>query len=147
MILSEYFNYMGIKLLILLAVYVLVLVAISLDLWSGISKAKRKGKCLRSDGLQETTKKIGRYFNVLFIFAILDLLQMLVVFSFKDYDTLLSVPILPFFTFLVAAFLIFTEALSIYENRSDKKNKEQDKKTAETIGKVVRKVREEKNNF
>jgi len=147
MILSDYFNYMGIKLLILLVVYVLVLVAISLDLWSGISKAKRKGKCLRSDGLQKTTNKIARYFNLLFIVAVLDFLLMLIVFLFREYDTLLAVPILPVFTFIAACFLIFTEARSIYENRSDITDKEKDKKTVTIIKRTAKRIKEEKNNF
>ena len=110
-------------------------------LWSGISKSKRSGKCLRSDGLQKTTSKIARYFNLLFIVAVLDFLLMLVVFLFKEYNTLLAAPILPVFTFIAAAFLIFTEARSVYENRSDKYQKEQDKKTAEKIVKTVKTIR------
>ena len=125
---------------ILAIVYVLVFFVIMLDLVSGVSKAKRRGKLRSSYALRKTVDKLVRYFSMLLVITAIDVVQMLAV-SQWDLATGHQIPCLPFLTFLAAMFVGFIELKSIYEN-SDEKEQARIEDAADDITKLVAKFPE-----
>lgn len=125
---------------ILAVVYVLVFFVVMLDLVSGISKAKRRGKLRSSYALRKTVDKLVRYFSMILVITAIDTVQMLAV-SQWDLATGHRIPCLPFLTFLAAMFVGFIELKSIYEN-SDEKEQARIEDAADDISKLVAKFPE-----
>lgn len=107
------------QMLMLTAVYMLVLVMIFLDLWSGVRKARQRGELRSSYGYRETVKKIAQYYNTLFCVTVIDVIQMLAVWQF-DRQAGHHLPVLPALTFAYAIFIGLIEVKSIYEKSEDK---------------------------
>ena len=57
---------------ILLGIYILVLLMIFADLWSGVRKAKRIGEARTSYGYRRTISKMAQYYNILIACTIVD---------------------------------------------------------------------------
>lgn len=53
-------------------IYLMVLLAIMADLWSGVRKAKKNGIARSSYGFKRTVDKIARYYNVLLALTVVD---------------------------------------------------------------------------
>jgi hypothetical protein len=136
-VLVDFLKVMSFKALILAVVYMLVLVLIFLDLWSGVRKAKQKNMYISSYGFRKTISKIARYFNVLFAVTIIDVMQMLAIFEIKQGGAMPFIPVLPIFTFLAAIFIGVIEIKSIYE-KSDQKEKAKAAETAKIIGETLK---------
>ena len=130
--LSEFLNYLGLKVLVLVFVYVVVLLLIFADLWSGIRKAKQRNEYISSYGLRKTVRKTARYFNMLIAITAIDVIQMLAIFEFQKYDTLMFLPVIPILTFLAAFFVGVIEVKSIFE-KSEQKDKAKAADTAKFI--------------
>lgn len=92
--------------LILALFYLCVLVAILIDLISGIEKAKRKGLLRTSYGFRRTINKIKDYYSVLMLFTLADIIASI-------WFTM------PFFTAIGAIGIVLIEARSVYENKKD----------------------------
>ena len=107
-----------VQLIIIAVVYLFVMVAIFLDLWAGIRKAKAIGEFRSSYGLRKTVGKIGDYYNMLFVVTIIDALQMLLV-MLLNYHTNTLLPILPFLTFGGGIFACVIEGKSIVRNTEE----------------------------
>lgn len=107
------------QMMMLLLVYSLVLLVIFLDLWAGVRKAKARGEYRSSFGYRKTVDKIGKYFNMLFVITVIDVIQMLAIWEMNE-QTSHSLPIIPFLTFIGAMFVGFIELKSIYEKNEDK---------------------------
>jgi hypothetical protein len=139
--LTNFFNLLSLKLTFVVVIYVLVLLLVSLDLWSGIRKAKhrgeykgffrkhkqrektsKQGEYISSYGLQKTVNKVARYFNMLFAVTVIDIMQMLAVYKMEYDNVFVFLPILPIFTFLAGIFIGIIEIKSIYE-RAEQKDK------------------------
>ena len=133
-ILSEFIRAFGTKAAFIAIVYVLVLILIMLDLWSGVMKSKRKKDYISSYGLQKTLNKIARYYNMLFAITVIDVIQMIAIYYSQHNGSVMFLPIIPLFTFFAAIFIGVIEAKSIYE-KAEQKDKA---KSAE----VVRFIRE-----
>lgn len=125
-----------VQLIIIAVVYLFVMVAIFLDLWAGIRKAKASGEFRSSYGLRKTVGKIGDYYNMLFIVTIIDALQMLLV-MLLNYHTNTLLPILPFLTFGGGIFACVIEGKSIYEKKSDK-DKAKVAETAKALSEILK---------
>ena len=125
---------------VLAIVYVLVFFVVMLDLISGISKAKRRGKLRSSYALRKTVDKLVRYFSMVFAITAIDVVQMLAI-SQWDLATGHKIPCLPFLTFIAAMFVGFIELKSIYEN-GDAKEQARIEDAADDIGKLVAKFPE-----
>ena len=99
-------NYEGLKSLsfILVIFYAAVLVAIFVDLVSGVDRAKREGMKRCSDGFKRTIYKIKDYYSMLLLFTIIDVVASI-------WFTL------PFFTAVGTIAIIFVEGKSVYENK------------------------------
>lgn len=95
------------KLELVFAMWIIVLVAIIIDLISGLRKASQLGEIHTSYGFRRTVSKLIQYYAVLCFAFMFDLIA-----SF-------FVP-LPYFTFLATFFLVFIEAKSVFEKGQDK---------------------------
>ena len=107
------------QLVILFIIYILVAVAIFLDLWAGVRKAKARGEYRSSTGLRKTVAKFCSYYNMLLAITVIDILQMLVV-GLLDFEYGYTVPVIPIITAVGASFIGFIEVKSIFENNADK---------------------------
>lgn len=105
------------QLFLLAAIYIIVLVLIFLDLWSGVRKAKRAGQYRSSFGLRETVKKMASYFNMLLAVTCIDALQGLAVHTLADR---VNLPLFPFFTLGAAIFVGVIEVKSMLEKTEQK---------------------------
>lgn len=97
------------ELIITLVPYIIVLVAMIVDFISGVAKARSAGVARVSTGYRRTGRKFLEYFSILLLATLLDVL-----FSIIEPFSL------PFFTFLVAAFLVFCEVVSVREKTESK---------------------------
>ena len=108
---------------ILLGEYILVLFAIAADLWSGLRKAKERGEARTSYGLRRTVDKLSRYYNFMFAFTVMDLMQMLAAWYLTTcYD--FTIPLFPAITLVGSLSLGAIELKSIYEKSDDKTRKD-----------------------
>lgn len=62
---TQDYNGMMIKGLIVTFVWLLVAIMIALDLYAGVGKAKQAGEMRSSEGYRRTTKKIKEYYMVM----------------------------------------------------------------------------------
>lgn len=99
-------NYEDLKSLtfILVIFYAAVLVAIFVDLVSGVDRAKREGRMRCSDGFKRTIYKIKDYYSMLLLFTVIDVVASI-------WFTL------PYFTAIGTISLILIEGKSFYENK------------------------------
>ena len=109
------------SLMIVLICYISDIGFILSDLWAGIRKAKARGEVIISYGLRKTVEKSSKYFNLHLVFTLIDIVQMLVCWHLNTYSSY-NMPILPFFTVVVAIGIGVIEGKSIYE-KGDAKDK------------------------
>lgn len=123
-------------LMIVVIACLLVIMAMGLDLISGLNKAKQRGELRSSWGLKRTLSKFISYIGSLLIAAGVDLIMHLCHFAqILHFYLLESVPIT---TCIVAIFLMVVEFLSIRE-KADEKTKTEIKRVAELVAQVVSK--------
>lgn len=103
------------QLIILAIIYMVVLLFVALDLWSGVRKARRAGEYRSSLGLRRTVDKLAKYYNLLLVISLVDALQMLGLCLCGA-----SLPLIPILTLIAAGFIGFIEGKSIFEKASDK---------------------------
>lgn len=124
------------QLLTLVCIYILVLLVVFLDLWSGIRKAKKRKEFRSSYGLRKTVEKLAGYFNLLLVLTVIDAMQMLAVYHLNP-QIAFNIPIIPVITFIGAIFIGIIECKSIYEKADDKdKGKYQD--AAKLAGEIMK---------
>ena len=115
-------------------VMVIVLMAMVIDLLSGINKARQNGKMRTSWGLKRTINKFIMYEGSLLIAAGVDVLMHAShLYDLLHLDAIRGVP---FVTCLVGAFLCVVEFMSVHES-ADTKTKKEWADTARLIGQVV----------
>lgn len=103
----------------LFGIYIMVLIAIMADLWSGVRKAKRNGIVRSSYGFKRTVDKISRYYNVLLALSVVDAMQMASIWYLETYYHY-NCPMFPFVTLIGAIGVCLIEIKSIYEKAEDK---------------------------
>lgn len=99
--------------------YLLVLAAAIADMASGIRKAKRKGQATRSRALRRTIDKLLRYYNLLAILTIVDIMQIAATLYLRATEGY-ALPSIPLFTLTGSIGIALIEVKSIMENGSDK---------------------------
>ena len=104
---------------ILLGIYILVLLMIFADLWSGVRKAKRIGETRTSYGYRRTISKMAQYYNLLIAGSIVDSIYGLLCWYLENYYQT-SLWLFPFITFIIALVLCLIEIKSIREKAEDK---------------------------
>jgi hypothetical protein len=108
-----------VSLWLLFGIYILVLVAIMADLWSGVRKAKQNGIARSSYGFKRTIDKIARYYNVLLALSVVDAMQMASIWYLEVYYGY-KVPMFPVISLVGAIGICLIEIKSIYEKAEDK---------------------------
>ena len=96
---------------IILAMWVMMCVAVCVDLWAGTDSAKARGEKIYSGGLRRTFAKLGDYWRIQVMALIFDLIG-----SCIDWYTL------PFASMLVTAAIVLIEGRSVWENEKAKKS-------------------------
>lgn len=97
--------------LVMALAYLLVLGAVAIDTLTGVAKAHRIGRKIKSSILRRVFSKLLVYYGLILMFTFLDILLFLV-----DVELRLSLPELPYLTTLGCIGAIATEGWSIWEN-------------------------------
>lgn len=119
---------------IVVVAMIVVLIAMSIDLASGVYKAKLRGEVRSSEALKRTLSKFIAYEGGMMIAAGVDLLFHLSnVVALFHLDAIHGVPVI---TCLVGVFLLVVEFVSIRE-KADKKIKREMKDAAELISQIL----------
>lgn len=142
----DIFNTMFPQFAILIIVYIVVLIAIFLDLLSGIKKAKLNGEHTTSYGYRRTVNKIISYYLFLFGMTLIDVLQMLTICQINERCSC-RIPLIPIITYLTGIFVVFIEIKSVYENHDKKmrNNLENGAKTAADGMRIILKLAKDKD--
>ena len=114
-------------------IYLMVLLAIMADLWSGVRKAERNGVVRSSYGFKRTVDKIARYYNVMLALTVVDAMQMGSLWYLEKYYSY-HWPIFPIVTLIGAIGICLIEIKSIYEKAEDKVRIEN---VANMAGKII----------
>lgn len=117
-LLNDDYSTLRFKLAIVAIMWLMVTIAVALDLISGYRKAKERREARTSYGLRRTVTKAVLYYAL-----------MLFAFMFDCIGTFFYP--LPYVTFIAAAFLIFIEARSILEKAHDKDKRKLNKSLEE----------------
>ncbi|MCD8173822.1 MAG: hypothetical protein LUD76_10280 [Alistipes sp.] len=104
---------------LIVAAYFLAVVAVLLDLRSGIHKAKLRGEFRRSLGFRRTFLKFNQYGNSLLILTVIDFMQMVFIKALNG-QIAVNFPVLPVATFVGCLGVCIVEYRSIKENAEDK---------------------------
>lgn len=113
---------------------IIVLVAMMLDLVSGLNKAKQRGELRSSQALKRTLNKFIAYEGGMLIAAGVDaLMHMSQLVSLFSLDAIYGVPVV---TCLVGVFLLVVEFISIRE-KADKKIKTQMNDAAKLLTEIL----------
>ena len=96
--------------------WIMVVVAIIIDLISGVHKAKLRGELRTSDGFKRTVSKFVLYYSALTIAFLADCIVNYVIFAYNNF-----IPEIPYFTIVLSLFLIvFVEGKSVIEKANEK---------------------------
>ena len=105
--LNKDYEVLTIKLELIIIMWVVVLIAIIIDLVSGLRKATLLGEIHTSYGFRRTVSKMVQYYGLLCFAFMFDVLASLVL-------------TLSYFSMLASFFLVFIEAKSVLEKAQDK---------------------------
>lgn len=108
------------KLELIIIMWLIVFVAIAIDLIAGLRKATLLGELHTSYGFRRTVSKAVQYYGLLCFAFLFDVLSSLVS------------PI-PYFTMLSACFLVFIEAKSVFEKAHEKDRRKLNKNLKDII--------------
>lgn len=126
----------SILLKMVITVMLLVLMAMIIDLGSGLYKAKQRGDLRTSEALKRTLTKFISYEGGLVIAAMVDMLiNMAHFFELFGINALSNIPVV---TILVGIFLLIVEFMSVRE-KADEKTKKQQADTASVLAKLLTK--------
>ena len=127
---------MGNMLMVVVLAMIIVVLAMTVDLVSGLIKAKQRGEIRSSYGLKRTLNKFVLYEGGILIAAGIDLLihlsHLLQLFPLKAIE---GVPVI---TLVVGIYLLIVEALSVRE-KADQKVRDDMRKAKELLEKVITK--------
>lgn len=126
---------LGVFLIEIVFFYIAIIMFVFADLWSGIRKAKAAGKYCSSRGLRDTINKLAKYFNVIFMFTMVD---MVMVFAVSCLDW--GLPHFPFATLLATVGCAFIEIKSVFENMEQKERAD-----IESAAKVIIKIAKDRD--
>lgn len=121
------------SLFILFGIYILVMIMIFADLWSGTRKAKSIGKKRTSYDYRRSVSKAAQYYNLLIALTIIDAMQMSVIWYLEQYYDH-HIWFFPFITLGGAFVLCCIEVKSIYEKAEDKVRMDD---AGQMIGKII----------
>lgn len=97
--------------LTILVMWVVMVAAVSVDLWAGVNSAKARGEKIYSGGLRRTFSKLGDYWRIQVMALIFDLI-----------GSCMSWYNLPYASIIVTAAIVLVEGRSVWENEKAKKS-------------------------
>lgn len=106
-------------LILMIGEYILVLLSVTADLFSGLRKARKRGEARRSKALRLTIDKLSRYYNALFALTVIDIMQIAAV-EYLRIACGFSIPLFPLFTLIGSIGIAIIEVKSIFEKAEDK---------------------------
>lgn len=98
------------KFTIIFVIYTCALVAMIIDLALGLRKAKQRGEARTSEGLKRTIDKGVKYFSLLILFTMADIIASLTIG-------------VPYFTMIGGLFIVGIEIKSWFEKANDKERR------------------------
>ena len=97
--------------LIIFIFWLIMVVAVLIDLWTGVEKAKARHERVYSDRLRRTVVKIGEYWRVQLMFLLFDVT-----------GSFITAYNLPYASMLGTVCIVFIELRSVFENLREKKS-------------------------
>lgn len=110
--------------------YVIVLLAVFADLWSGISKSRAAGMYVHTFGIDRTLDKLRKRYNLLLTFSLVD--SLIIISEINPSN-------IPYATIGAAIIMVIVEIKSIFEKDEDKGRYKEAAKTAAEFWKGVNK--------
>ena len=105
------------KLIVVGLFWSFVILAIAVDFYFGVKKARQIGEARKSEGYRRTVEKFNHYFGMLIYALIFDSIIPAAYF----FDA--PIAIFPFITLIATVVLVFTEAKSVQEKADDKQRR------------------------
>lgn len=115
--------------------YALCVIAVILDLISGVKKAKACGEYRSSRKFRRTVDKLVKYLNMLAVLTCIDAIQIFSFYIIAAQSGKIFI-MLPLFTGLGTIFACFVELKSIYEKNTDKRKAEIEE-TARALKEII----------
>jgi len=125
-----------IVLVVMFLLYVVALLCIFLDLRAGVRRAKANGVYRASKKYRNTVIKISQYFGMMFIFSIIDIIQMALIFLL-GLQTSYQLPYIPLFTAIATCIIASIERKSMKEKQSQKDQARLDEATKEILSAIT----------
>lgn len=104
---THFYQHMGIS----LALWILVILAVLIDLWDGVYTARRMGQRVHSHKLRVTIRKIGEYWRFILMGFVADTIGIL--FPFWAW---------PYLSIIICLAVIFIEGKSVMEHAKKRKD-------------------------
>lgn len=127
-ILKENYGALYWALMVISSCWLAVILAIIVDFFFGVKKARQIGEARTSEGYRRTINKATYYFALMFFALIFDFFDVISP-SFLDYP----LATIPFISIMCALGLVLTEAKSVRENADDKLRRKTDDTFVEAI--------------
>ena len=99
------------QVMIVLLFWTVMILAVLIDLWTGIEKAKATGMALHSHALRCTVTKIGEYWRVQLMFLLFDILALS-----------MCIYALPYASMVGTVAVVAIEVRSVFENLREKRS-------------------------
>lgn len=119
----NYMEHLVVVIFLELGLLVLPMIFIGLDFWAGIRKAHQRAERITSDGWQRSVRKLSRYYNFIFAFMMLDVLQLVGLCYLNAYWAWNAV-LYPWFTNIGVLIVAAIEIKSIMEPADAKEKKQ-----------------------
>lgn len=117
------------KMLVEVIFWLLVILAVTADLVSGVYKARQRGEARMSFGFKRTVNKFVMYFSALMLALLVDCALEYVIISFNSF-----IPCIPYATILISLYIIiFVEGRSILEKAGTKQRKQLSEDVIKTL--------------
>ncbi|GAB0156237.1 hypothetical protein CHRYSEOSP005_15010 [Chryseobacterium sp. Alg-005] len=115
--LKEDYQAIILKLYVIGILWSSVIIAMIIDFYFGIRKAKQIGEARRSEGYRRSVEKFNHYFGMLLYAFIFDAIVPISYFFEFPFSAI------PFVSLLATVILVFTEAKSVQEKAEDKQRR------------------------
>ena len=97
--------------IIILIFWIIMIIAVFIDLWTGVEKARARHEQIYSDKLRRTVAKIGEYWRVQVMFLLFDIV-----------GSFITVYNLPYASMLGTFCIVYIELRSVFENLKEKRS-------------------------
>ena len=103
------FSRIQLRVYIFLAMWVVMVMAVCMDLWAGVNSARARGEVINSGGFRRTIGKLGDYWRIQVMALIFDVIGSCI--PWYEY---------PYASMIVTAAIVLIEGRSVWENEREK---------------------------